>query len=114
MPPAAAEGARARVLVELSSRDGFSEEAVEHLHLLVGEWQMLADLGFGDVHLTFPDRSFEPAPGAMRLPARDTDFLILDHARPGTTQTLFPADQIGQHLGPRSALCCARSGALPV
>ena len=42
----------------------------------------------------------EPAPGAMRLPARDTDFLILDHARPGTTQTLFPADQIGQHLGP--------------
>lgn len=87
-------------LVELSSRDGFSEEAVEHLHLLVGEWQMLADLGFGDVHLTFPDRSFEPAPGAMRLPARDTDFLILDHARPGTTQTLFPADQIGQHLGP--------------
>ncbi|WP_186304504.1 sensor histidine kinase [Kocuria palustris] len=85
-------------LAELHSRDGFSAEAVEHLHLLVGEWQVLADLGFGDVHLTFPDRSFQPSPGAMRMPSRDSDFLILDHARPGTAQTLFPADQIGQHL----------------
>lgn len=85
-------------LFELQGRSGYSAAAIEYLHLLVGEWQVLADLGFGDVHLTIPDRLTDPGGPGPRLPAPGAEFVILGHVRPGTAVTLFPKDQIGLRL----------------
>lgn len=85
-------------LFELQGRSGYSPAAIEYLHLLMGEWQVLADLGFGDVHLTVPEQLSDPAGPGPRRPAPGAGFMILGHVRPGTAVTLFPKDQIGLRL----------------
>lgn len=56
----------------------------EWLHLLVGDWQMVADLAFADLALWFP----HPELG----------YVALAHVRPSTTHTMFHSDIVGDPI----------------
>ncbi|WP_026555500.1 sensor histidine kinase [Arthrobacter sp. 35W] len=56
----------------------------EWLHLLVGDWQMVADLSFADLALWFPHP--------------ETGYVALAHVRPSTSHTLFHADFVGEGI----------------
>ncbi|MDO4254157.1 MAG: histidine kinase N-terminal domain-containing protein [Kocuria sp.] len=81
-------------LTILQDRPEVSEEALEHLRVLLGEWQILADLGMGDVLLTVPrDRAgggVDPA-----RPAVGASMIIAAHTRSGTAPTAYVEDLLG-------------------
>ena len=82
----------------LRSTADFDAGDAEWLHLLVGDWQLLADLGFGDLLLCFP-RSVVPAhesPTGQPVPAEGSEFLVLAHARPTTGPTAYQKDMVGE------------------
>ena len=54
------------------------------LHLLVGDWQLVADLAFADLALWFP------------LP--EGTYVALAHARPSTSHTVFHSDFVGERI----------------
>ncbi|MFC8304103.1 sensor histidine kinase [Specibacter sp. NPDC057265] len=58
----------------------------EWLHLLVGDWQMIADLSFADLVLWFP--------------SNDGGYVALAHVRPSTSHTMFHADFVGDRIQP--------------
>lgn len=58
----------------------------EWLHLLVGDWQMIADLSFADLVLWFP--------------SEDEGYVALAHVRPSTSHTMFHADFVGDSIQP--------------
>ena len=73
-------------LSDLVLAQGRSSEAdVEWLHLLVGDWQLLADLSFADMVLWVPT-------------AEDGSFVAVAHARPSSAATLFYRDVVGQEI----------------
>ncbi len=63
-----------------------SEGDVEWLHLLVGDWQLLADLAFADI--------------VLWVPTKEDSFVAVAHARPSSAATLFYRDFIGQEIKP--------------
>ena len=70
------------MLNEQLAAEGITDEAdVEYLHLLVGDWQLIADLSFADLVLWVPSAS-----GA---------YTVVAHARPTTGPTLFNRDLLG-------------------
>ena len=74
-------------LSERVSEQGRSSDAdIEYLHLLVGDWQLLADLAFADIVLWVPTE-------------RDS-FVAVAHARPSSSATLFYRDFVGQAIKP--------------
>ena len=74
-------------LSDLVNAQGRSSEAdVEWLHLLVGDWQLLADLAFADIVLWVPNS--------------DGSFVAVAHARPSSSATLFYRDFVGQAIKP--------------
>jgi two-component sensor histidine kinase len=56
----------------------------EWLHLLVGDWQLVADLAFADLVLWFP--------------APEGTFVALAHVRPSTSHTVFHTDFVGERI----------------
>jgi len=62
----------------------FAPGDAEWLHLLVGDWQLVADLAFADLALWFP------------LP--DGSYVALAHARPSTSHTVFHSDFVGERI----------------
>lgn len=56
------------------------EEDVEWLHLLVEDWQMIADLAFSDL--------------VLWVPSGDS-FTVVAHCRPNTGSAVYPHDEIG-------------------
>ncbi|HET7415294.1 MAG TPA: PAS domain-containing sensor histidine kinase [Arthrobacter sp.] len=62
----------------------FGPGDAEWLHLLVGDWQMVADLAFADLALWF------------RMP--DGGFVALAHVRPSTSHTVFHSDFVGERI----------------
>jgi two-component system, sensor histidine kinase PdtaS len=70
----------------LHNRSGLRSAAVDHLQLLLGEWQILADLSFADLLLWVP----VPAPDGR--PA----YVCVGQMRPYTAQTIYTDDQVGQ------------------
>jgi two-component sensor histidine kinase len=77
-------------LSELVLAQGRSDEAdVEWLHLLVGDWQLLADLAFADI--------------VLWVPSADNSFVAVAHARPSSSATLFYRDFVGQTIKPEWA-----------
>jgi len=69
-------------LSDLVSAQGRSSEAdVEWLHLLVGDWQLLADLSFADI--------------VLWVPTENDSFVAVAHARPSSAATLFYRDVVG-------------------
>ena len=56
-------------------------EAVDHLHALVGEWQLLADMSFGDL--------------LMWVRRDDGTLVCVAQCRPNTASTLLVTDAVG-------------------
>jgi two-component sensor histidine kinase len=74
-------------LSDLVQAQGRSSEAdIEWLHLLVGDWQLLADLAFADI--------------VLWVPSADDSFVAVAHARPSSSATLFYRDFVGQTIKP--------------
>ncbi|WP_166879050.1 MULTISPECIES: PAS domain-containing sensor histidine kinase [unclassified Salinibacterium] len=74
-------------LSDLVQAHGRSTEAdIEWLHLLVGDWQLLADLAFADI--------------VLWVPTADDSFVAVAHARPSSAATLFYRDFVGQRIKP--------------
>ncbi|WP_207454749.1 sensor histidine kinase [Desertivibrio insolitus] len=71
-------------LSDLVLAQGRPESDVEWLHLLVGDWQLLADLAFADMVLWVPSASGR--------------FVAVAHARPSSSATLFYRDFVGQEI----------------
>ena len=72
-------------LSELISVQGRSSDAdVQWLHLLVGDWQLLADLAFADI--------------VLWVPTGTGSFVAVAHARPSSSATLFYRDFVGQGI----------------
>ncbi|MCU1534866.1 MAG: ATPase [Glaciihabitans sp.] len=68
------------------AQDRSSEADVEWLHLLVGDWQLLADLAFADI--------------VLWVPSKEGSFVAVAHARPSSSATLFYRDFVGQAIKP--------------
>ncbi|HWR85704.1 MAG TPA: histidine kinase N-terminal domain-containing protein [Rhodoglobus sp.] len=74
-------------LSELVHAQGRSSDAdIEWLHLLVGDWQLLADLAFADI--------------VLWVPSAHDSFVAVAHARPSSSATLFYRDFVGQEIKP--------------
>ena len=74
-------------LSDLVQAQGRSSEAdIEWLHLLVGDWQLLADLAFADI--------------VLWVPSAAGSFVAVAHARPSSSATLFYRDFVGQEIKP--------------
>ncbi|MGV8877320.1 MAG: sensor histidine kinase [Rhodoglobus sp.] len=74
-------------LSDLVQEQGRSSEAdIEWLHLLVGDWQLLADLAFADI--------------VLWVPSADDQFVAVALARPSSSATLFYRDFVGQIVKP--------------
>jgi two-component sensor histidine kinase len=74
-------------LSDLVQAQGRSSEAdIEWLHLLVGDWQLLADLAFADI--------------VLWVPGAEGSFVAVAHARPSSSATLFYRDFVGQAVKP--------------
>jgi two-component sensor histidine kinase len=77
-------------LSDLVLAQGRSSEAdIEWLHLLIGDWQLLADLAFADIVLWVPNK--------------EDSFVAVAHARPSSSATLFYRDFVGQTVKPEWA-----------
>lgn len=61
-----------------------SAQDVEWLHLLVGDWQVIADLAFADL--------------VLWLPQADGGFVAVAHCRPSTGATVFYDDVVGMRV----------------
>ncbi|KQO62136.1 sensor histidine kinase [Curtobacterium sp. Leaf261] len=74
-------------LSDLVLAQGRSSDAdVEWMHLLVGDWQLLADLSFADI--------------VLWVPSADGTFIAVAHARPSSAATLFYRDIVGHTARP--------------
>jgi two-component sensor histidine kinase len=85
------------VLSSLAGRHTtLSAREVDHLHRVLGEWQLLSDLAFADLLLLAPvvDRSA---------------FVVLGQVRPYPAQTLYPEDMVGAILDSRDRPKVAQS-----
>ncbi|MGX5680728.1 sensor histidine kinase [Schumannella luteola] len=71
-------------LVQAQGRS--TDEDIEWLHLLVGDWQLLADLAFADI--------------VLWVPSAEGSFVAVAHARPSSSATLFYRDFVGQAIKP--------------
>ncbi len=71
-------------LVQAQARS--NEADIEWLHLLIGDWQLLADLAFADI--------------VLWVPSKDDSFVAVAHARPSSSATLFYRDFVGQAVKP--------------
>lgn len=70
----------------IGSHSNLSAQDVEWLHLLVGDWQVLADLAFADL--------------VLWLPTADGDFMAIAHVRPSTGATVYYQDVVGARVPP--------------
>ncbi len=66
----------------LKTETALAPAEVEWLHLLVGDWQLIADLSFADLILW--------------APTHDGDWLAVAHVRPNTGQMVFFDDIVGE------------------
>ncbi|WP_291795460.1 PAS domain-containing sensor histidine kinase [Brevibacterium sp.] len=76
---------------------GFDEGDLERLHLLIGDWQLIADLSFADLVLWVDRRQAAGRPEDGDGP----DFVAVAHCRPTTGSTVFPVDAVGEKPPPR-------------
>ncbi|MDC4233880.1 sensor histidine kinase [Actinomyces sp. B33] len=71
-------------LAEEASTTPLSDKDIEWLHLLLADWQVLADLAAADL--------------VLWLPTDDNRFIAAAHCRPATSTTVHADDIIGLHL----------------
>ena len=78
------------ILAELRAHDsGFSEDDLDWLHVLVGDWQLIADLSFADLVLWVPKPRED-----------DVDYVVAAQCRPTTGLRSSPRMQWGTVLLP--------------
>ena len=70
----------------LLDRAGLDGDTVDHLQLLLADWQVLADLSFADLLLFVP----------YVLPDSTSAYLCVGQMRPYTAQTIYQEDLVGQ------------------
>ena len=80
-------------LAEEASSTPLPDKDIDWLHLLLADWQVLADLAAADL--------------VLWLPSDDGRFIAAAHCRPATSTTVHVDDIIGLHLRGRSN-CAAR------
>jgi len=68
----------------VQSRTDLTAEELDHLQLLVAEWQMVADLSFADL--------------VLWVPTHEGPWLAVAHMRPTTGPTTYPRDVVGTEL----------------
>lgn len=74
-------------LSDLVQAHGRGDDAdIEWLHLLIADFQLLADLAFADL--------------VLWIPTLDGGFLAVAHSRPSSSATLFYRDFVGQPIKP--------------
>nr|MDT0664031.1 histidine kinase N-terminal domain-containing protein [Micromonospora sp. DSM 115978] len=73
----------------LRASTDLDDDDVDHLHALVADWAMLADLSFADLLLLVQSRSARGVPGA------GTEFLVVAQVRPTTGPTAYHNDEVG-------------------
>lgn len=76
----------------LRNHPHLSEDDVEWLHALVGDWQLIADLSYSDVVLWGP----HTPEGYISEAGRS--YVALSQARPSTTQTIIHRDVVGDRI----------------
>ena len=59
-------------------------EDIEWLHMLIGDWQLIADLAFADI--------------VLWAPTTEGSFVAVSHARPSSSPTLFYRDFVGKPI----------------
>ncbi|KAA9395590.1 ATPase [Kocuria coralli] len=84
-------------LTAIQDRPEVSARAIDHLHLLLGDLQIVADLGMGDVMLSAPGE-YTRGPAESRRPAVGASMNVIAHTRPGTAQTAYVEDQLGREI----------------
>jgi hypothetical protein len=67
---------------ELLAEHGLAGADADHLHRLVADWQLLADLSFADLILF--------------VPTGEARFVAVAQMRPPTGPTAYPDDVVGQ------------------
>jgi two-component system, sensor histidine kinase PdtaS len=70
----------------LADRAGLAPDVVDHLQLLLSDWQILADLSFADLLLFVPHQLGDGMPA----------YLCVGQMRPYTAQTIYHEDLVGQ------------------
>ncbi|MEH0111031.1 histidine kinase N-terminal domain-containing protein [Tersicoccus sp. MR15.9] len=81
----------------MTRRADFGPGDAEWLHLLVGDWQLVADLAFADLVLWFTDG--------------DGGYTAVAHVRPSTSHTVFHTDPVGEQVPDDLAPLVARAEA---
>ncbi len=70
------------MLGELLAAEGITDESdVEYIHLLVGDWQLIADLSFADL--------------VLWVPSTGGTYTVVAHTRPTTGASVFNRDLLG-------------------
>ncbi|MEE6287580.1 histidine kinase N-terminal domain-containing protein [Georgenia sp. MJ173] len=87
----------------IADRSRLEAHAIEWIHLVVGDWQVISDLSFADLLLCIPMGDGE-------------DFLIVAHCRPATGATVHYEDIVGRLIpaGRRRLLRDAMERKVPV
>lgn len=92
------------VMTSLADRtrehSSLNRDDVDHLHRLTAEWAFLADLCFADL--------------LLRVQTDDGRWLIVDHVRPATNQTVYVTDYVGTWATGSAALIVERAAATGV
>ena len=79
------------------ARTDLDDADVEWLHLLVGEWQLVADLSFSDL--------------VLRVRSGEGSWVAVAHMRPTTGPTTWPEDVVGHELPAPAARRLERAAA---
>jgi two-component sensor histidine kinase len=82
------------------ARTDLDEADLDWLHLLIADWQLLADLSFADLVLWVPLKAVEPEEGADPglTPSAGPGYIAVAQMRPNTGPTCYTADLVGSTL----------------
>ncbi len=78
-----------------ASRTSLAQDEVDWLHLLVADWQLIADLSFADL--------------ALWVPSRGDSWVAAAHVRPTTGVAVYAEDLVGRELDLGQDDCVHRS-----
>lgn len=90
----------------------FGPGDTEWIHLIVGEWQIIADVAHSDLVLWFPTDyvlADGSVPDGISGPSPESDFTAIAHVRPSNVHTLFHHDPVGTIMGQTKRLAAFRA-----
>jgi len=83
-------------LRELGESCGVADAALDQLHAVVADWQVLADLSFADLLMFCRDQTTD-------------ELVVVAQMRPYTAQTIYQEDQVGRRCSPDERPAVARA-----